>query len=287
MTSSAWSLVGILAGLSSTLPDPRAFAKGAMKAFPLAFLVAGITEYLILDGADSFPLLMIGYAPAIFGACFLFLNPKTSPIGFLLLVFTLVFFPPSNPQNYSEQTYLYSGVLDVAGAFLFSMLLFCFFPVSDKDRRRWMVNRARTNLLDAMAGRIEHAPDDMAYLTADRIVALSRFQIGMESARLWRLRYTLLLSNLTLVTGRCHAALDEIAYAGAPREAVEAVRAALGRLEPSALHAAAEPLIEAVPADFWGRRRAAITAVADLATAARLTEDNRSTLRHLRHALAP
>jgi hypothetical protein len=54
---------------------------------PTAFALAGITNFLILDGADDFPLLALGMAPAIIGAGLLVAsgNPKVAPIGTLLL----------------------------------------------------------------------------------------------------------------------------------------------------------------------------------------------------------
>src|SRR5204862_8128607 len=62
------ALVGVNMALSSTTPSPRAFAAGAVIAMPIAALLAGVTEFLILDGVDQFPLLAIGMAPVILAA---------------------------------------------------------------------------------------------------------------------------------------------------------------------------------------------------------------------------
>src|ERR1700730_1742588 len=59
------SLVGVTIALSANNPNPRAFAGGAVIAMAIAALLAGVTEFLILDGVDQFPLLAIGLAPSV------------------------------------------------------------------------------------------------------------------------------------------------------------------------------------------------------------------------------
>ena len=56
---------------------------------PIAALLAGMTEFLILDGVDDFPLLAIGMAPGVLAAALLFTipNPRLAAIGLLVLVF--------------------------------------------------------------------------------------------------------------------------------------------------------------------------------------------------------
>ncbi|MDB5408165.1 MAG: rane protein [Rhodospirillales bacterium] len=65
------SLVGVTIALSANNPNPPAFASGAVIAMGLAALLAGVTEFLILDGVDEFPLLAIGVAPVVLVAALL------------------------------------------------------------------------------------------------------------------------------------------------------------------------------------------------------------------------
>lgn len=286
MTSVSFSLIGVLAGLSSTTPDPKVFAKGALIAMPLAVVIAGITEFLILDGTDQFPLLALGMAPAIFFACFLILHPKLGGLGLLLLVFTPVIFPPSNPQSYNPQAYVLTGCLATAAVMVFAMLLIFILPTTDRDRRRWMVNAARRDLLNVVSGRRRLSAPEATYLTADRIVALARFKIGGPGGRRWRLRYTLLLSNLTNAAVRGLDALDALARDKICTPEVRRARDAFCGLVPTALRDAAIGVARSpLPDDIVVRRHAA-SAIANLQFAALLAEADASTIRHLRQAFA-
>ncbi|HZD61156.1 MAG TPA: FUSC family protein, partial [Xanthobacteraceae bacterium] len=82
-------LVGVTIALSANTPNPATFAVGAVIAMPVAALLAGVTEFLILDGVDQFPLLAIGMAPTVIAAALLLTipNPRLAPIALLLLVF--------------------------------------------------------------------------------------------------------------------------------------------------------------------------------------------------------
>src|ERR1700676_3516143 len=59
------ALVGLTIAFSANTPNPRAFAAEAVIAMSIAALLAGVTEFLILDGVDQFPLLAIGMAPVV------------------------------------------------------------------------------------------------------------------------------------------------------------------------------------------------------------------------------
>ena len=280
LTATSFAQVGIFAGLGATMPDVRSFIRGAMIAVPCAAVAAGITEFIILDGADAFPLLAIGMAPVIFLATQLSIRPKTAGLGFLLLVYTPVIFPPSNPQSYDPQSYLYTAVLSCAGVLTFGLILFALPATTDRERRRWLVNRVRRDVLAAAAGRIHRTPEEMRYLGADRMVALSGLKIGTPAGQAWRLGYLLSLSVATLVAVRANKALDELppAMPGA-RDA----RDALARLDASALDAAALELARAPCGDRHFEARA--TAVADIAFIAGLSRVRGPRFRHLRSAL--
>ncbi len=280
LTATSFAQIGIFAGLGATMPDIRSFIRGAMIAVPCAAVAAGITEFLILDGADAFPLLAIGMAPVIFLATQLSLRPKTAGLGFLVLVYTPVIFPPSNPQSYDPQSYLYTAVLSCAGVLLFGLILFALPATTDKERRRWLVNKARRDVLAAAAGRIRRTPEEMRYLGADRMVALSGMKIGTPAGQAWRLGYLLSLSVATLVAVRANEALDELPRA---MPGAAGARAALAGLDPEALDAAALDLARASCGERHFDARA--TAVADIAFLAGLSRVRGPRFRHLRSAL--
>ena len=279
-TATSFAQVGVFAGLGATMPDIRTFIKGAMVAVPCAAIIAGITEFIFLDGADAFPLLAIGMAPAIFLAALLSIRPKTAGLGFLMLVYLPVIFPPSNPQSYDPQTYLYTAILSSAGVILFGLILFALPATTDKERRRWLVNRVRRDVLAAAAGRIHRAPEEMRYLGADRMVALSGMKIGTPAGQAWRLGYLLSLSVATLVAMRAHATLDEL-----PRTmpGAEHARTALAALDPAGLDEAALALARADCPECDADARASV--VADLAFFAGLSRVRGPRFRHLRSGL--
>ncbi len=119
------ALVGVLLALSATTPNPRAFAVAAVIATPIAALLAGATQFLILDGVDQFPLLAIGMAPSILAAALLFTipNPRLASIGLLVLIVFPVLLSPTNPQSYDPETYLFTSFMAITAAILLFVLL--------------------------------------------------------------------------------------------------------------------------------------------------------------------
>src|SRR4029077_5729632 len=75
-TSLGLALVGTLVAFSALRPSPRMFAAAGLGAMPIAALLAGATEFLVLDGVDQFPLLAIGMAPSVIGAATAFHAPQ-------------------------------------------------------------------------------------------------------------------------------------------------------------------------------------------------------------------
>jgi len=63
--------VALIAALGATTPNPRAFTAIALVGAPIAAVLTGIREFIILNGADAFPLLAIGLAPFTVGAALL------------------------------------------------------------------------------------------------------------------------------------------------------------------------------------------------------------------------
>src|SRR6266478_1865141 len=103
------ALVGLTIAFSANTPNPRAFAAEAVIAMPIAALLAGVTEFLILDGVDQFPLLAIGMAPVVLAGALLSTSPnqQLASTAYLALVFFLVILAPANPQIYNPETYLF------------------------------------------------------------------------------------------------------------------------------------------------------------------------------------
>jgi uncharacterized membrane protein YccC len=170
-TSLGLALVGTLVAFSALRPSPRMFAAAGVVAMPIAALLAGVTEFLILDGVDQFPLLAIGMAPSVLGAALLFTLPNAtiSSISFLVLVYYPVLLSPANPQAYNPEAYLFRSLLFA--------VLWTILPASDALRRRWYLASARAELRDLLAGRrSRHRDDDALFRDADRIGQLAALQ---------------------------------------------------------------------------------------------------------------
>jgi uncharacterized membrane protein YccC len=138
-----------------------------------------VTEFLILDGHDQFPLLAIGMAPSVIAAALLYTMPKPrlASIGFFLLVFFPVLLSPTNPQDYNPETYLYSSLMAITAVILLFVLLRTILPTSDALRRRWYLASARAELRDLLAGRrSRRRDDDASFRDADRIGQLAALQ---------------------------------------------------------------------------------------------------------------
>jgi uncharacterized membrane protein YccC len=95
------SWVGILIAFSANSPNPLAFAGRAVIAMLIVTLLAGVTEFLILDGVDAFQLLAIGMAPNVITAALLSAspNPRLAGIAPLVLAWFVVILSPANPQS--------------------------------------------------------------------------------------------------------------------------------------------------------------------------------------------
>ena len=95
---------------------------------PIAVVLAGVTQFLILDGVDQFPLLAIAMAPSVLGAALLLTTGTLSPLA---LVFFPVLLSPTNPQAYNPETYLFSSLMAITSVILLFVLLRTVLPTSD------------------------------------------------------------------------------------------------------------------------------------------------------------
>lgn len=166
------ALVPVIIGLGATSPNPRAFTIMALIATPLAVVLAGVLEFLVLDGADQFQLLALALAPVAIGATLLMTkpNPILASLGRLILIFTLAIFAPSNPQSYDPQAYLFASLFVClsVGLLLAAQLLIP--PISDEHRRQMLVSAARRELDDLLRrGSGRYAPEEAMFRDAVRV----------------------------------------------------------------------------------------------------------------------
>ena len=170
--SQGLALTGVFVALSANTPSPRKFTAASLVAIPIAALLAGVTEFLVLDGVDQFPLLAIGMAPSVLAAALLFTLPNAilATIGFQLLVFFPVLLSPANPQDYNPEAYLFRSFMAITAVILLFAALWTILPASDDIRRRWYLTSARAELRDLLAGRrSRHRDDDALFRDADRV----------------------------------------------------------------------------------------------------------------------
>src|ERR1700676_890540 len=212
-TSQGISLVGVTIALSANTPNPSAFASGAVIAMPIAALLAGVTEFLMLDGVDQFPLLAIGMAPSVLAAALLFTipNPRLASIAFLVLVFFPVMLSPTNPQAYNPETFLFSSFMAITSVVLLFVVLRTVLPTSDALRLHWYLTSARVEMRDLLAGGQSRRLDDEAlFRDADRIGQLAALQPADDDERRDDLRQALEIFGRAAAVRRVRTTLAEL-----------------------------------------------------------------------------
>ena len=260
-TSVAFALLGVVAALGSTTPSPRAFALGALVAMPLAIVAAGITEFVLLDGVDQFPLLALALAPSVIGACLMLSSPdpKLGGIGFLMLVFVPVILSPSNPQSYNPQAYLVVSLLAITAVLLLAFWLTVLAPSTDAKRRRWFFHAAADDVRAAADGRWSRlSACEAAYRSADRIAQLAALGSEGDPQRTMSLADAFVLADLEGALRRARADLERVGRTAAV-DAAEALR----DLDANACRAVADRL-SAFAHGAERRAAEALTLVADL-----------------------
>jgi uncharacterized membrane protein YccC len=211
--SQAVALVGVIVALSANNPNPSAFAAAAVIAMPMAALLAGVTEFLILDGVDQFPLLAIGMAPSVLAAALLFTipNPRLASIGFLVLVFFPVILSPTNPPSYNPESYLFSSFMAIAAVILLFVLVRTVLPTTDALQRRWRLTSARAEMRDLLAGgRSRRLDDEALFRDADRIGQLAALQPAADDERRDDLRQALDMFGCAAAVRRVRTSLAEL-----------------------------------------------------------------------------
>jgi uncharacterized membrane protein YccC len=244
LASQGISLVGVTIALSANTPNPRDFAAGAIIAIPIAALLAGVTEFLILDGVDQFPLLAIGMAPSVVAAALLLTIPKPrlASIAFLVLVFFPVILSPTNPQSYNPETYLFSSFMAITSVILLFVLLRTVLPTSDALRRHWYLTSARAEMRDLLAGgRSRRVDDDALFRDADRIGQLAALRPADDDERRDDLREALDIFRSAAAVRRVRTTLAELSARTGDRLVADAYSALAGS-DPRGLRRAAADL---------------------------------------------
>jgi uncharacterized membrane protein YccC len=164
------SLVALATGLGSTTPNPRGFTAIALVGTPVAAVLAGTLEFVVLNGADSFPVLALGLAPLTIGAALLLTSKNFlwSGLGRLILTFTMVMLSPSNPQTYNPQSFLITTLFLAVATVLLLAAQTLIPPVSEEKRRKRLLADARSAWLKHGRPNRE-APEEAMFRDASRI----------------------------------------------------------------------------------------------------------------------
>jgi uncharacterized membrane protein YccC len=250
------ALIGVLVALSANTPNPRAFALAAVIAMPIAALLAGVTEFLILDGVDEFPLLAIGMAPSVLAAA-LRANPKLAGTASLVLVFFPVMFPPTNPQSYNPETYLFTSFMVITPAILVFVFLRTILPTSDALRRRWCMTSARAEMYDLLTdGRSRGLDDEALFRDADRIGRLAALQPADGDERRDDLHQALNIFGRAAALRRVRTTLAELSAHTGGRLVGDGYSALVAYDSPGLRRAAADLAATATQLDHDGQAKA-------------------------------
>jgi uncharacterized membrane protein YccC len=166
------SLVALVIGLGAVSPNPEGFTVAAFIAAPIAAVLAGTLEFLILDGLTEFPLLALALAPFVIGAIVVSTRPHplVASLGRLNLIFIIVILSPSNPQSYDPNSFLFVVLFLCTGIGLLLAAQTLIPPESSERRQRWIMASARRDFEHVLSGRDRRlAPEEAMFRDAARI----------------------------------------------------------------------------------------------------------------------
>lgn len=246
-TNASLALIGAFVGLGAITPNSRATTSLALIAAPIGGVLAGLAEFVVLDGADDFPLLAIGLAPLVIGAALLISLPNrvVAALGRFILIYAAIIFPPVNPQTYGGESYVIFSLLACLAPSLLLAAQFLVPPVSPEQRRRWMVSSARDDAFRRPAG--DRQPEEEMFRDAGRIgQILSTGGNAPDSSA--TIEAVLSHFDQSSIVRLCDFQLRN--FAGGPSKAlVEEMRAALDKREPKALRTVSRFLRKTLPSD--------------------------------------
>ena len=241
--SSALLLVTIILGLGATTPNPHVFTINALIAAPIAAVLAGILEFLILDGITEFLLLALALAPFMIGAvvAMRWPQPIVAALGRLNLIFILDILSPSNPQPYDPNSFLFSVLFLVAGigVLLAGQLLIP--PPTDETRLGWLLASARRELDHVLSRRDRRwAPEEAMFRDAMRIAQLAGAARGSPQQRAVLIEAVSCFDQTGAIR-LSHACLARLAADPGP-QIVAIARTALSARDPQGIRDAARAL---------------------------------------------
>jgi uncharacterized membrane protein YccC len=174
--SFALSLIGVVIGLGATTPAPRAFTFLGFIGAPIAIALTGILLFVVLNGSSDFPVLAVGLAPFLIGAAILAAQPKPllAGLGKVNLIFISAILAASNPQTYNPQAFLFTSLFVCIATGLLLATQYLILPVSDEQRRRWLLASAQDDL-SRLLGSANHkdAPEEATFRDATRVGRIS------------------------------------------------------------------------------------------------------------------
>lgn len=170
------TLIATVIGLGATTPAPRGFTFLGFIGTPIAIALTGILEFVVLNGRSDFPVLAAGLAPFIIGAAIIAAQPKPllAGLGKVNLIFISAILAASNPQTYNPQAFLFTSLFVCIATGLLLATQYLLPPVSDDQRRRWLLASAQHDL-HRMLGRAarKEAPEEAAFRDAMRVGRIS------------------------------------------------------------------------------------------------------------------
>jgi uncharacterized membrane protein YccC len=166
------SLVAVVIGLGATTPDPKGFTFLAFIGAPIAAVLAGVLEFLILDGVNEFALLALALAPFMIGATVAMTRPNRllSGLGRINLIFILAIFAPTNPPTYNPQSWLFTSLFVWVCAALLLAAQILVPTESNEQRRRWILQSVRYDFERLLSRRDRRlAPEEAMFRDGARI----------------------------------------------------------------------------------------------------------------------
>jgi uncharacterized membrane protein YccC len=247
--SSSLALIGTVIGLGAMTPNPRATTALTLVAAPIAGILAGLLEFVVLDGADDFPLLAIGLAPLVIGAALLLTSPNrvVSALGRLTLIYAVSIFSPSNPQTYDAQSYIFSFLLTCVATGLLLATQFLVPPVSRDRRRHWLLLAVRRELIEVSSQGRRYVLEEEMFRDAVRIGQILSAS-GTPPNNLETIEELLCQFDQSAIIRLCSDKLKMLSD-GPWAEQVEKVRLTLNGREPKSLRNASRALCHLSPSN--------------------------------------
>ncbi|GEP59727.1 FUSC family protein [Reyranella soli] len=235
-------------GLGVLTPNPRAFSVVALIGSPIGAVLAGVLDFVILDGVTDFPQLALALAPFMIGAAVLtsLPNPLLAGLGRLNLIVILVVAGLGNPQTYNAQVFLETALLSCLCPVVLLAAQLLIPPVSDERRRLLLMASVRRDNEPVSSRWAQcYTPEEAMFRDAVRIGQIAGVA-GPQQRGL--LEEALTLFDQAAIIQLCGTSLRD--FAGSPLESLAAqAREALISRDARSIRRAASDMQEAAPED--------------------------------------